>query len=617
MRPRYVLAWAVVLSLASQAYGLQLVREGKPVARIVVAEGAPRVERFAATRLQSVIAEISGARLPVGQDLSGKAEAWVLIGEGAARLAGEEVLEATSFDEVQHDGYVAATVEAGQRRCLVLAGKEPRGTLFSVCNLLETVLSCGFFSDGERFPRRRDVAIDGLRLVGSPAFPLRACWVPTRYYGPKRFQATLWNAEDWKRFLRWMAAKKMNCLAVEFSGDTRGWGEAFDQAFPEARKLKRPTLPPPDQPPVPGPTVNLGWGLHPHYQSELWKEVFAYARQTLGLRVLYILHVGEFELPLKLAKPDLKWMPAAPRDFIGVAGESPVLSPTDPQFAAVQSRLWQTLIATYGTDHLYAIDCHGHRGTAGSLRGKANPVLVASRLLRKLDPEAQVLVTAADSPFWGDTQEEQTAFLERLPDYVSVLYTQDGFPGDALYRATDRFAGKPFHYASLWGEAGADLLEYCFDPLRTQSYHMGLTPAPDARGYFHWAELRGSNPLMDNLASVYAWTGRNTWRSEGGSNNPQTRFYLGRRYTPSGWWQIAEAYKQTIQDAPRGNEAINYRAYIRWADVTVRGTTAARAGVALMLGCKKIAHASPYYQGDLVDFGRNYLHQYLEARYAD
>jgi hypothetical protein len=146
---------------------------------------------------------------------------------------------------------------------------------------------------------------------------------------------------------------------------------------------------------------------------------------------------------------------------------------------------------------------------------------------------------------------------------------------------------------------------------------MGITPTPNARGYFHWSEIRGSNALMDNLASVYAWTGRNTWRSEGGSNNPQTRFYLGRRYTRSGWWPIAEAYKQVIQGAPRGDEAVNYRAYIRWADVTVRGTTAARAGVALMLGCKDIAQASPYYQNDLTDFARNYLHQYIEGRYAD
>jgi len=468
-------------------------------------------------------------------------------------------------------------------------------------------------------PKRRDLAVYGVNIVGNPAFPLRTCWVPTRYYAPKRFQATLWNIRDWKRFLLWMAKKKMNCLAVEFSGGTRAWGEAFDRAFPEAKRLKRETMPPPDQPPVPGPTANLGWGLHPSYQTALWKEVITYARETLGLQVLYILHVGEFELPLKLAHPNLKWLPAAPRDFVGVAGETAALSPTDPKARELQTRLWQSLINTYGTDHVYLVHCPSHRAAAGALRGANNPVLMAADVLRGLDKKAKILISTSDSPFWGDSQEQQTEFLEKLPDDVTIHYAQTNFPGDALYRATDNFGGHGFHYASLWAEPGADLLEYCFDPLRTQSYHMGMTPTPKGVGYFHWGEIRGTNPLMDELAAEYAWTGRNTWRSEGASNNPATRTYLSRRFSRAVWWRVAEAYKQALQGAPRGQAEINYRAYIRWADVTVRGTSAARAAVALAL----IAHpeeageAGKFGEFGIVQLGRNYLHQYIAERYAD
>ncbi len=616
MRPRLSLMPLVVLLAASQAFALELVRGGKQVARIVVAADAPQVERFAASELQAIVARLSGARVPIAADLSGKADAWVLIGEAAARLAGQPVTDALNLDEVRDDGYAVATADDGQRHFLALVGKEPRGTLFAVYNLLETAFGCGFFSDGDRFQKQENLAIYGLTIVGNPAFPLRACWVPTRYYGPKRFHATLWNAEDWKRFLRWMARKKLNCLAVEFAGETRAWGSAFDKAFPEARQLKREVIPPADPPPVPGPTARMGWGLHPDYQTALLKDVFAYARQTLGIQVLYILHVAEYELPLKLAQPNLKWVPAAPRDFLGVAGQTAVLSPSDPKAQEIQSRLWQAIIQTYGTDHLYAIDCHSHRNVAGTLRERHNPVLMATDVLRKLDPKARLLVTSADEDFWGETQEQKTEFLERLPDDVAILYTQVGFPTDALYRATDRFGGHAFHYASLWGESASDLLEYCFDPLRTQSYHMGMTPPPKAAGYFHWSEIRGTNPLMDNLAVEYAWTGRNTWRSEGGSNNPQTRLYLGRRYRRAGWWPIAEAYKQALRGAPRGDEAINYRAYSRWADVTVRGTSPARAGLALLLGCAELCKDSAFYEPDLIDFGRNYLHQYIAERYA-
>ncbi|MFC1806733.1 alpha-glucuronidase family glycosyl hydrolase, partial [Planctomycetota bacterium] len=280
MRPRYSLAFVMALVVASQASAVELVRGGKPLARIVVAANAPQVERFAASEFQSIIAKMSGAKLPIATDLSGDAKAWVLIGEGAARAAGQQVMDAVPVDEIRDDGYAMATVDAGQRSFLVLMAKQPRGTLFAVYNLLETAFSCGFFSDGDRIPKRSDVSIYGLSMVGNPAFGLRACWVPTRYYGPKRFHAALWNAQDWKRFLAWMAKKKMNCLAVEFSGDTRAWGEAFDKAFPETKGSKRETIAPPDQPPVPGPTANLGWGLHPTYQTSLLKEVFAYARET-------------------------------------------------------------------------------------------------------------------------------------------------------------------------------------------------------------------------------------------------------------------------------------------------------------------------------------------------
>ncbi len=617
MRARCILGFVIAVGVGSNALALELVRGGKGVARIVVTADAPRAERFAASEFQSIVAAMSGAKLPIASDLSGKADAWVLIGEGAARLAGRDVMAAVNADEIRDDGYALATVETGKHPALVVLSKTPRGTLFAVYNLLETAFSCGFFSDGSNLPKQRDLALYGLSILGNPAFPLRACYVPTRYYAPKQFQATLWNVEEWKQFLRWMARKKMNCLAVEFSGDTRGWGEAFDRAFPEIKQLKRETIPPSDQPPVPGPTVNMGWGLHPSYTTRVWKEVFAYARETLGIQVLYILHVGEFELPLKLAQPNLKWLPAAPRDFVGVAGESPTLSPTDPKFAELQRRLWQSIVATYGTDHLYAIDCHSHRPIAGSLRGASNSVLLASKTLRDIDKKARIIASSADTPFWGDTQEQQTDFLERLPEDTTILYVQKSFPGDALFRATERFGGHAFHYASSWAKPDSDLWEYCFDHLRTQSYHMGTTPTPKAAGYFHWAEIRGTNPLMDSLGPTYAWTGRNTWRSEGGSNNPQTRLHLSRRFSRSAWWQFAEAFKMALRGAPRGDTAFNYRAYTRWAGVSAGNTQSARASVALLLSNSSLLPDNPFVEGSLVAVARNYLHLYLADRHSD
>lgn len=619
MRPRHVLTVVLALLCASQATALDLTRDGKPVAQIVVAKNATAAERFAAADFQSIVASISGAKLSIASEISGQGGAWVLIGEAAVRLAGENVLAAAGLDNIRDDGFALKTVDDRGRSYLLLLGREPRGTLYAVYSFLETTLNCGFFSDGDSFPNRPTLSVSDQDLQGNPAFPLRACWVSTRFYGPKRFHPSLWDADDWRRFLGWMARKKLNCLAMEFSGDTRAWGEAFDKAFPEAKRFKRETIPPPDRPPVPGPTANLGWGLHPSYTTALWKDVFGYARGTLGLQVAYILHVGEFETPLKLALPNQRWLPATAAHFVGVAGATPALSVADPKFRELQTRLWKSILATYGTDHLYVLHCHSHRNAPGG-EAAANPVTVGVDILKSIDPKARILLVADDNHIWGSTQELKTEFLRKANTDVEILYTQVAFPGDALHRATDRFAGHGFHYASRWGEAGADLLEYCFDPLRTQSYHMGLTPKPKALGYFHWAELRGSNPLMDSLAAEYAWTGRNTWRSEGGSNNPGTRRYLMKRFPDTPWWPKAEAYKQALRGVPSADVGLNYRAYIRWTDERVRGTGPARAAVALSLtalAAKDAPAQGSFSELGLVQVGRIYLHQYITERYAD
>jgi len=621
MRARHSLVFVVAVTIASTAPGVELVRDGKAVARIVVAADAPRAERFAATELQAHVAALSGARLPIGHDLTGAPQALVLVGRGAAGLAGKAVVEASQFGELRDDGYTTTVLSRNNPPCLVLAGLKPRGTLFAVYNLLEKVFGCGFFIDGDRLPRQRTLVVDRPSLVGNPAFELRPCRVLTRYYGPKRFHATLWNLEDWKQFLRWMAKKRLNCLALEFSGDTRAWGDAFDRAFPETKPLKRETIVPADEPPTAGPTVRMGWGLHPTTVTALWKQVFRYAREDLGLEILYILHYGEYELPMRLAHPKLKWLPADVGCFVGVAGQTPVLSPTEPQARELQSRLWKSILDTFGTDHRYLVNCHTHRAANKPRAPASHPVLAAVDILRSLDAKGQMLISTADNELWGSTQEQKADFLRKLPKGVQVLYAQRSFPGDELYRATAKFAQRPFHYASLWGTASADLLEYCFDCIRTQSYHFGAYPPhPNAVGFFNWADIRGANPLMEDLLAEYAWTGRNTWRSEGASNNPQTRFYLRRRFTPDSWWQVAEAYKQALRAVPRADAAINYRTYSRWADVAVGGTAAARSAVVLALSSIPAGQAEQRDQFRafaLVQLGRMFLHQYIAEQYAE
>ncbi|MFW6107406.1 MAG: DUF4838 domain-containing protein [bacterium] len=78
MHRRMALLLGLVCARASG--GAFLVREGRPLAEIVIAEKPPRTTRLAATELQSYIQKISGATLPITTEPSGRLPVRVFVG---------------------------------------------------------------------------------------------------------------------------------------------------------------------------------------------------------------------------------------------------------------------------------------------------------------------------------------------------------------------------------------------------------------------------------------------------------------------------------------------------------------------------------------------------------
>ena len=648
MIPRRALGLALVFAAASPVSAIELVRTGKPVATIVVAPDASKPEAFAAQELQAIVATMSGARLPISDKMPARAEAVVLIGQKAAKLAGGDVLTASDANaaRIEEDGYGLIMLTERRPRAIVIVSKEPRGTLYGVYDLLERFLNCGFFGDGDNIPKRPTVTVPDLAsIVGNPAFRVRACYVPARFYAPKRFQATLWNPADWKAFLRWMAKKKLNTLAVPFTGATRAWGEAFDRALPEVKPFKRATLRPTGPGAAEGYSIRMGWGLSPKHTTAVWREAITYARETLGFDTLYILGYGEFEEPLQRAHPRGQWLPTTrTRDSIGCAGENRWLSPIDTKFNEFQTRLWQSIIRTYGNANHYLVLGQPPQGAGRPTTGSAYPA--AAEILTKLDPKGHLLISTAEYPSWGETPNDQMAFIAKLAKNVTMLYVNTGTPtttplrvaiGDVRLRTSlggagrdqrdDRrnleleaelFGGRPYWYACIWSNSPAnDLFENIFRPLYTHALHLRQARPPKPPGYCNWNTIRGVNPAMDSLSAGFAWLGDNMWRGGAAANNRHMRLYLSRRYTPAAAFPMGEAFKQAIRGAPPASAPANYRAYARWAATTVEGVSAARAGVALALGARDAAQGSPFYEADLADWGRNYCHQYIYARYYD
>jgi hypothetical protein len=653
------------LAMAARAGAIELVRGGKPMATVVVAPGASAPVRFAAEELVAIVEQVTGAKLPLTNAVPADAGALVLLGSEAANLAGREVLAAANLQDVSDDGYAITPLPDRKPPCLVIVSKEPRGTLFAVYDLLERIVECGFFSDGDSLPRKADVAVANVSLVGNPAHAVRLCYVDTTFYGPKRFQAALWNPGEWKQFLRWMAKRKMNCLAVNFTAGSRTWGEAFERAFPEAKRAKTEAVTPRGLSQPAPVTARMGWGLSPSHTTNVMKEALTYARETLGLKLLYVFQYGEFEECLQQVNPDLGWLAPSAVSVEGNAGQSAWLAATDAKCQEFQTRLWESIVKTYGKAHHYLVFC---RPDLDPTPPWASGIVgLATQALQRVDPEGALVLTTTERDLWGPTVQDRIEFLRKLPAGASVFYLTTRAPDvsplqadrfnpkehrrrayseiaprvvddsaaslvreelrdlpdylPALAIAFELFAGRPYWYGCAWGSGPShDLLENRYDILLYHNLHRLQTPSRRrAQGFCSWTPIRGANPLMEHLCAEFAWHGEEVWRSEGASDNRFTRHYLLRRYvvpTVAGRHSAPVALKEALRGAPLATPDRNYRAYARWAELDVMGEPAARASVEETLRFKDEAKSSPFYERDLMDFGRNYLHQFIYTRYG-
>ncbi len=112
---------------------------GKTQAQIVVAEDASPSTRYAAEELQRFLKEMSGAELPIVTDSAPVAKHEIILGKNAHLYPANVSID---FDALGKEGYVLRTTN----RHLIIAGGEPRGTLYGVYGLLEDHLGCRWFT---------------------------------------------------------------------------------------------------------------------------------------------------------------------------------------------------------------------------------------------------------------------------------------------------------------------------------------------------------------------------------------------------------------------------------------------------------------------------------------
>jgi hypothetical protein len=144
-------------------------QDGQAKAVIVIAPDAPQPEQHAARELAAFLGQITGATFELAGQ--GKPDAsCIFVGPAAARLADEQF----SADGLGGEGIVIKTVGDD----LILAGGQPRGTLYAVYTFLEDQLGCRWWSSTEStIPKKPTVSME---------------WMNIRYVPPLEYRSAFW-----------------------------------------------------------------------------------------------------------------------------------------------------------------------------------------------------------------------------------------------------------------------------------------------------------------------------------------------------------------------------------------------------------------------------------------
>lgn len=165
----YVLVAVVALGGWRPAAGGELVLAdgGKSPFQIVLPQQASPSTQYAAEELQRFLEQITGVRLPIVTDAAPAGPHEIVLGPGARPKALGITIDLASLGP---EGYVLRT--AGPH--LVIAGGNPRGTLYGVYGLLEDHLGCRWFAPGvSRIPKRPRLVLGALHETKVPVLEYR------------------------------------------------------------------------------------------------------------------------------------------------------------------------------------------------------------------------------------------------------------------------------------------------------------------------------------------------------------------------------------------------------------------------------------------------------------
>ena len=157
-----VVALCATLALSA----VTISQDGQAKAVIVIAADAPEPEQYAARELADFLGQITGAKFELaGQEK--QQTTCILVGPAAAKEEDEQF----STDGLGAESIIIRTVGDD----LILAGGQPRGTLYAVYTFLEDQLGCRWWSSTEStIPRKPTIVVDEINIRYVPPLEYRS-----------------------------------------------------------------------------------------------------------------------------------------------------------------------------------------------------------------------------------------------------------------------------------------------------------------------------------------------------------------------------------------------------------------------------------------------------------
>ncbi|MCX6375977.1 MAG: alpha-glucuronidase family glycosyl hydrolase, partial [Armatimonadetes bacterium] len=160
-------ALSLMISGQVQAKDMTLAKNGRSSYTIVLSKGASPSEKHAADELQSLLFQISGAKLPIAVEGAKLPKQMIVLGDGAALKSLSVPID---FKDLGDEGFVIKTVGPH----LVIAGGRLRGTMYGVYTFLEDTLGCRWYSSYVSYiPKKPTIILKPLDITQKPDFEYR------------------------------------------------------------------------------------------------------------------------------------------------------------------------------------------------------------------------------------------------------------------------------------------------------------------------------------------------------------------------------------------------------------------------------------------------------------